>query len=94
MKTRIGVLILALVLSGLGPVTALAGPLPGKGAVKLFARAFPEVKTIAVVYSDGDHDAFVNEMWVRHRPTLEARTDGWKQPHDDSAYRTAIEKSQ
>ena len=39
-------------------------------------------------------DAFVNEMWARHRPTLPAPTDGWKQPHDDSAYRAAIEKTQ
>jgi hypothetical protein len=39
-------------------------------------------------------DAFVNEMWARHRPTLPASTDGWKQPHDDSAYRAAIEKPQ
>ncbi len=37
-------------------------------------------------------DAFVNEMWARHRSTLPAPTDGWKQPHDDSAYRAAIEK--
>ena len=35
-------------------------------------------------------DAFVNEMWARHRPTLAARTNGWRQPHDDSAYRRAI----
>jgi len=39
-------------------------------------------------------DAFVKEMWVKHRPTLPAPTDGWKQKHDDSYYRTAIEKSQ
>jgi hypothetical protein len=37
-------------------------------------------------------DAFVNEMWARHRPALAAPTDGWKQKHDDSYYRTAIEK--
>jgi hypothetical protein len=39
-------------------------------------------------------DAYVNEMWARHRPTLPAPTDGWKLPHDDSAYRTAIAKMQ
>jgi hypothetical protein len=38
-------------------------------------------------------DAFVNEMWARHRPVLKAATDGWKQEHDDGYYRTAIEKS-
>ena len=38
--------------------------------------------------------AFVNEMWAKHRPTLPAPTDGWKQPHDDAYYRTAITKSQ
>lgn len=39
-------------------------------------------------------DAFVNEMWAKYRPTLAAPTDGWKQPHDDAYYRTAITKSQ
>ncbi len=39
-------------------------------------------------------DAFVNEMWAKHRPTCAAPTDQWKQKHDDSYYRTAIEKSQ
>ncbi len=39
-------------------------------------------------------DAFVNEMWGKHRPTLDAPADGWKQKHDDRYYRTAIEKSQ
>jgi hypothetical protein len=39
-------------------------------------------------------DAFVNEMWARHRPTLAAPTDGWKQRHDDRYYREAIRKSQ
>jgi hypothetical protein len=39
-------------------------------------------------------DAFVNEMWVAHRPALPAPSDGWKQPHDDSYYRAALEKSQ
>lgn len=38
-------------------------------------------------------DAFVNEMWAKHRPTLTAPTDGWKQPHDNRSYRKAIEKS-
>jgi hypothetical protein len=37
-------------------------------------------------------DAFVNEMWANHRKTLAAPMDGWKQPHDDHYYRTAIEK--
>ncbi len=39
-------------------------------------------------------DAFVNEMWARHRPGLVASTNSWKQPHDDRYYRGAIEKSQ
>jgi hypothetical protein len=39
-------------------------------------------------------DAFVNEMWAKHRPSLPAPTDGWKHPHDDSYYREAIRKSQ
>ncbi|MGC8642765.1 MAG: hypothetical protein ACP5XB_23140 [Isosphaeraceae bacterium] len=38
-------------------------------------------------------DALTNEMWARHRRTLDAPTDGWKKAHDDSYYRTAIEKS-
>jgi hypothetical protein len=38
-------------------------------------------------------DAFVNEMWATHRPALAAPADGWKQKHDESHYRTAIEKS-
>lgn len=33
-------------------------------------------------------------MWAKHRPTLAAPTDGWKQPHDDRYYRLAIQKSQ
>lgn len=37
-------------------------------------------------------DAFVNEMWALHRAALPAPTDGWKQPHDDSYYRTALAK--
>jgi len=39
-------------------------------------------------------DAFVNEMWAKHRPALQAPTDGWKQKHDDGYYRTAIAKPQ
>ena len=39
-------------------------------------------------------DAFVNEMWAKHRPSLRAPTDGWKHPHDDRYYREAIRKSQ
>ena len=39
-------------------------------------------------------EAFVNEMWAKHRPALPAPTDGWKRPHDDSYYRTALEKTQ
>jgi hypothetical protein len=35
-------------------------------------------------------DAFVNEMWARHRPQLAAPMDGWRQAHDDRAYRRAI----
>ncbi|MGA2866825.1 MAG: hypothetical protein ABSF95_20320 [Verrucomicrobiota bacterium] len=38
-------------------------------------------------------DAFVNEMWARHRPALQAPADGWKQKHDDTYYRTAIARS-
>jgi len=38
-------------------------------------------------------DALVNELWAKHRPTLSAPTDGWKQPHDDGYYRAAVEKS-
>jgi hypothetical protein len=38
-------------------------------------------------------DAFVNEMWAKHRPALPAPTDGWKRQHDDAYYRTAITKS-
>jgi len=39
-------------------------------------------------------DAFVNEMWARHRPRLEAATDGWRRAHDDTSYRSAIRKLQ
>lgn len=35
-------------------------------------------------------DAFTNDMWAKHRPTLQAPTDGWKQNHDDSYYRKAL----
>jgi hypothetical protein len=38
-------------------------------------------------------DKFVNEMWAKHRTTSAAPIDGWKQKHDDSYLRTAIEKS-
>jgi hypothetical protein len=39
-------------------------------------------------------DAFVNEMWARHRAGVGMPpTDGWKRKHDDSYYRAAIEKS-
>jgi hypothetical protein len=38
-------------------------------------------------------DAFVNEMWARHRPTLDAPTDGWTRKHDDRYYRAAIENA-
>ena len=34
-------------------------------------------------------DAFVEEMWAKHRPALEAQTHGWKQKHDDFYYRRA-----
>ena len=37
-------------------------------------------------------DAFTNEMWARHRPALAAPLDGWKQPHDDSYYRRALQE--
>lgn len=36
-------------------------------------------------------DAFVNEMWAKYRPTLQAPTDGWKKKHDDTYYRNAIQ---
>ena len=38
-------------------------------------------------------DAFTNEMWARHRRTLKAPMDGWKQDHDDSYYRRAVENA-
>ena len=37
-------------------------------------------------------ESYVNELWLKNRPTLAAPTDGWKRRHDDSYYRTAIEK--
>jgi hypothetical protein len=40
-----------------------------------------------------EKEAFVKEMWAKHRATCPAPTDGWKQKHDDTYYRTAIEKS-
>jgi hypothetical protein len=40
-----------------------------------------------------EKEAFVKEMWAKHRPTCPAPTDGWKQKHDDTYYRAAIEKS-
>ena len=39
-------------------------------------------------------DAFVNEMWARHRPTLPMPTNGWNLPQDDTYYRNAIARSQ
>ena len=41
-----------------------------------------------------EKEAFVKEMWAKHRPTLPAPMDGWKQKHDDRYYRAAIEKGQ
>jgi len=72
----------------------------------MFEDDSEHIKTIkAATGKDYDHEwsrhgwawqekeAFVKEMWTKHRPTLAAPTDGWKQPHDDSYYRAAIEKS-
>jgi hypothetical protein len=39
-------------------------------------------------------DDFVDEMWRWHRSTFEAPIDGWKEKHDKSYQRSAIEKSQ
>jgi len=39
-------------------------------------------------------DKFAGTMWAKYRATFQAPTDGWKQKHDDSYYRTAIEKGQ
>jgi hypothetical protein len=33
-------------------------------------------------------------MWAKHRPTLQAPTDGWKHKHNDSYYRAALAKPQ
>ncbi|HOY59753.1 MAG TPA: hypothetical protein PK640_16665 [Verrucomicrobiota bacterium] len=40
-------------------------------------------------------ETFVNDMWAAHRaaPGMPP-TDGWKQPHDDTYLKTAIEKAQ
>jgi hypothetical protein len=38
-------------------------------------------------------DAFVDEMWAKHRPTLQTPTNGWRRQHDDVYYRTAITKA-
>ena len=35
-------------------------------------------------------DAFVNEMWGKHRSELSEATNGWRQLHDDSYYRKAV----
>jgi len=40
-----------------------------------------------------EKEAFVKEMWAKHRAACPAPTDGWKQKHDDTYYRAAIEKS-
>lgn len=39
-------------------------------------------------------DAFVNEMWAKHRSALIAPNDGWKQKHNDNYYRKAIAQPQ
>ncbi len=39
-----------------------------------------------------EKEAFVKEMWTKHRAACPAPTDGWKQKRDDTYYRTAIEK--
>jgi hypothetical protein len=41
-----------------------------------------------------EKEAFVKEMWTKHRPAIPAPTDGWKQKHDEAYYRAAIAKSQ
>lgn len=35
-------------------------------------------------------DAFVNDMWAKHRPNLEPPIDGWKKAHDDSYYLNGV----
>ena len=37
-------------------------------------------------------EPWVKEMWTKYRSRSAAPTDGWKKKHDDSYYRTAIEK--
>jgi hypothetical protein len=37
-------------------------------------------------------DAFVNEMWARHRQRLDSPIDSWNRKHDDRYYRAAMEK--
>lgn len=39
-------------------------------------------------------DAFANAMWLKYRPTLADPTDGWRRPHDNAYYRTALGKEQ
>lgn len=39
-------------------------------------------------------DRFVNDMWARHRGMLNAPISGWKEPHDDTPYRFALEHPQ
>ncbi len=36
-------------------------------------------------------EPYVNELWFKYRPALAAPSDGWKQQHDESYYRTAVE---
>lgn len=36
-------------------------------------------------------DAFVNEMWAKHRPSLPTPTDEWKRRHDDTHYQRAVQ---
>ena len=39
-------------------------------------------------------EAFVDEMWAKHRATPDLPpTDGWKRPHDDTYLRTALERA-
>jgi hypothetical protein len=37
---------------------------------------------------------WVKQLWTKYRPLCPAPTDGWKQKHDDSYYRHAIEHPQ
>jgi hypothetical protein len=41
----------------------------------------------------GTWDRWVDGMYAKYRPTLKAPMDGWKTQHDDSYYRSAIQKS-